>query len=105
MKPTTRRYFLVGLLTLTGIATLLTIGFLFVGGRGREMEGAVMSAAGIGYLTVISFAAFTAFESRWWRIRQARLTVPCTQHHNNPGHFTITNRPLGMLAHSSRLNG
>jgi hypothetical protein len=62
-----KRAYLIGLMVLVGLATVFTVGAVVMSGH-RNPEMGLASAMGLGYLLVMSFAAFTAFERGWWRL-------------------------------------
>jgi hypothetical protein len=67
MNPLTKRYLLIALLSLTGLATVGVIAAMFAS-TGRSEEFAAVSGLGLGYLVVISLAAFASLDRPWWRI-------------------------------------
>ncbi|MCL2640156.1 MAG: hypothetical protein FWD53_04865 [Phycisphaerales bacterium] len=67
MKPQTKRYILIALMAITGLATLGIIAVFFLASGYRTEEFVALAGAGLGFLVLISFAATTTFDHSFWK--------------------------------------
>lgn len=63
-----KRFYLLAMLALTGLAAVITASAVVRGGRSPEaMEWALKCATGVGFMLLVSFGAIAALERRFWR--------------------------------------
>ena len=62
--PQFKRIYLIVLLSLVAVATAITVGAIFLGGRPFMYDSILVSAIGVGFMILMSFAALPAMEKR-----------------------------------------
>ncbi|MGN6367226.1 MAG: hypothetical protein ACTHN5_03090 [Phycisphaerae bacterium] len=62
--PQFKRVYLMVLIVLVGIATTATVAAIFLGGRPLLYDSILVSALGVGFMILLSFAALPAMERR-----------------------------------------
>ena len=65
--PQFKRIYLMVLLSLVAVATTITIGAIFLAGRPFMYDSILVSAIGVGFMILMSFAALPAMEKRGLR--------------------------------------